>query len=159
MAQLDDGDVQQVIIRNFAHFDMERKEYVSDAITQEVGNEGARNVSTPANKGSKLKEHRYLHLGLQDCLMGVSPGMLSNACEDCEFHEYVFSIARVTRGTIELSNEHKISRSACPGMMYHHQYIEILKIIGVIRPDDLSDALRELYDGSISDDRLLRQVI
>lgn len=42
--------------------------------------------------------------------------------------------------------------------MHHHQFVQVLQIIGAVEPDELSDELRGLYDDSVEDARRCQQV-
>lgn len=62
-------------MRNFDDFDLVKKEYRA-AHAEDGVDDAATGSSVLAKNASKLKQHRYLHLGLEDCLLGTSPGKL-----------------------------------------------------------------------------------
>lgn len=85
--QLDEDDITEVIIRDFADFDVDTKTYrvtkrynlngnESDGSDDEAADGLNVRSATRRDKRNKMMRHRYLHLGIESALLGKSPGML-----------------------------------------------------------------------------------
>lgn len=80
--QLNDEELKEVIIRNFDDYDVSSQTYVRTTWFKPRDDpelDGNDEDDLPSQRASNLKrkilQHRYLHLGIEEAILGNSPGM------------------------------------------------------------------------------------